>query len=367
MRILDVVDGVFAVLPHCEVEVELEVRVRLGVEEEAAGVHADLVHEVSERERLARALGDLDDLVAAHEAHHLHDEEVELAALEPQRGRAHGRGKADGVAVMVSAPDIDDAVKAALDELVAVIGNVDRVVGIKAVRAAQDLVLIGAELGVAQPERAVLFIRQTGVREQLHGLGHIAGAVQTALEEPLVKVDTVALKVALHARDVVRQTEGHERRAALIARHGEVLVAVALIDELGKRLDVVTVVAVVRKFDRVLALDKLEVARLDGLAEQVDLIAGVIDVELAPDIVARAVEHGRERVAEHAAARVADRHRAGGVGGHELHHDLLSVTVVHAAVVRAGALDGGQHVLIPLVGQAEVQKARACRLNAGKP
>jgi len=68
---------------------------------------------------------------------------------------------------MVSAPDIDDAVKAALDELVAVIGDVDRVVGIKAVRAAQDLVLIGAEVGVAQPERAVLFIRQAGIREQL--------------------------------------------------------------------------------------------------------------------------------------------------------------------------------------------------------
>ena len=136
MRILDVVNGVFAVLPHGEVEVELEVRVRLGVEEEAAGIHADLVHEVGERERLARALGDLDDLVAAHEAHHLHDEEIELASLKAERGRAHGRGKADGVAMMVSTPNIDDAVKAALDELVAVIGDVDRVVGIKAGRAA---------------------------------------------------------------------------------------------------------------------------------------------------------------------------------------------------------------------------------------
>ena len=268
---------------------------------------------------------------------------------------------------MVSAPDIDDAVKAALDELIAVIGDVDRVVGIKAVRAAQNLVLIGAEVGVAQPERAVLFIRQTGIREQLHGLGHVAGAVQAALEEPLVKVDAVALKVALHARDIVRQTEGHERRAALGARHGEVLVAVTLVDELGERLDVVAVVAVVREFDRVLTLDELEVARLDGLAEQVDLIAGVIDIELTPDIIARALEHGRERVAEHAAARVADRHRAGGVGGHELHHDFLPVTVVHTAVIRAGILDGGQHVLIPLVGQTEVQKARTCRLNAGKP
>ena len=117
VRILDVVDGVFAVLPDGEVEVKLQMRVRLGVEEEAAGIHADLVHEVSERERLTRALGDLDDLVAAHEAHHLHDEEVELAALEPQRGRAHGRGEANGVAVVIRAPDVDDAVKAVLRNL----------------------------------------------------------------------------------------------------------------------------------------------------------------------------------------------------------------------------------------------------------
>lgn len=119
---------------------------------------------------------------------------------------------------MVGAPDVDDAVKAALDEFVAVVGNVDRVVRIKPVRAAQDLVLVGAEVGVAQPERAVLFIRQAGVHKQLHGLGHVAGAVQAALEEPLVKMDAIALKIALHTRDVVRQTEGHERRTALSAR-----------------------------------------------------------------------------------------------------------------------------------------------------
>ena len=180
-------------------------------------------------------------------------------------------------------------------------------------------------------------------------------------------MNAVALEIALHTRDVVRQTEGHERRTALGARHGEVLVAVALVDEPGQLLDVVAVVAVVRERDGVLSLDELEVARLDGLAEQVDLIAGVVDVKLAPDIVARAVEHGRERVAEHAAARVADRHGPGRVGGYELHHDLFPVAVVHAAIVRAGFVHGSQHVLIPLVGQAEVQKARPCRLNGGKP
>ena len=43
------------------------------------------------------------------------------------------------------------------------------------------------------------------------------------------------------------------------------------------------------------------------------------------------------------------------------------MAVVHAAIVRAGFVHGSQHVLIPLVGQAEVQKARPCRLNGGKP
>ena len=119
------------------------------------------------------------------------------------------------------------------------IGDVDRVVRIKPVRAAQDLVLVGAEVGVAQPERAVLFIRQAGVHKQLHRLGHVAGTVQAALKKPLIKMDAVALEVALHTRNVVRQAEGHERRAALGARHGEVLVAVTLVDQFGKLPDVV--------------------------------------------------------------------------------------------------------------------------------
>ena len=43
------------------------------------------------------------------------------------------------------------------------------------------------------------------------------------------------------------------------------------------------------------------------------------------------------------------------------------MAVVHAAIVRAGIVHRGQHVLIPFVGQAEVQKARPGRLDGGKP
>ena len=269
--------------------------------------------------------------------------------------------------VVVGAPDIDDAVEAALDELVAVIGDVDGVVGIKPVGAAEDFVLVRAEIGVLQPERTVLLIGEARVLKELHGLGHVAGPVQAALEEPLVKVDAVALEIALHALDVIRQTEGHEFRAALLGVDREILLPVALVDELCEGLDVVAVVAVVRELDGVLALNQLEITRLDAAAEKIDLIAGVVDIELAPDVIARAIEHGSHRVAQHAAAGVADRHRAGGVGGDELDHDLLAVAVVHAAVVRALGLDAMQHVGVPLWREAEIQEAGARDLGGGKP
>ena len=61
-------------------------------------------------------------------------------------------------------------------------------------------------------------------------------------------------------------------------------------------------------------------------------------------------------------------------GDFAANHAMASAKTMHMAprkiaeaLIAHMELDGGQHVLIPLVGQAEVQKARACRLNAGKP
>ena len=126
-------------------------------------------------------------------------------------------------------------------------------------------------------------------------------------------------------------------------------------------------VAVVREFHGVLALKELEIARLDGLTEKIHLIAGVVHVKLAPYVVARAVEHGRQRVAQHAAARVADGHRPRGIRGDKLDHDLLAAAIVRAAKVRAFGLHRRQNVRVPARGQAEVQKARPRDLDRGKP
>ena len=82
----------------------------------------------------------------------LHDQQLELLGVAAERlvGRLHPRH----VAVVVGAPHVDLAIEAAL-ALVLVVGDVRREVGVLAVGAHQHPVLVVAEVGRAQPQRAL--------------------------------------------------------------------------------------------------------------------------------------------------------------------------------------------------------------------
>ena len=200
----------------------------------------------------------------------------------------------------------------------------------------------------------------------LDGVFDIAAVVQRGLEEPFVELDAVALEVALHLRDVALQAKARHIGVALLDGLFQIAVAVDIVEGPGELADVVAVVAVLGELDRILALDELDVACFDALGELFDLVAEVVDVELAPHVRARPVEHLGERIAQHAAAGVAHVHGARGVRGDELDHILLAVQPVVAAVVAPLLLNGGQDVGIPLVAEAEVQKAGTRDLNARK-
>ena len=190
--------------------------------------------------------------------------------------------------------------------------------------------------------------------------------MQAALEEPLVVLDAVAGEVSLHFRYIAVETEAGHGRVAL----GDGLVqpagAVLLEEGAGEVLYVVAVIAVLRELHGVLAEDELGIARLDGGGELLDLVARVVDIELAPDLGPGAGEHLGQRVAEDAAAGVAHVHGAGGVGGDELHHYLLAAHGVGAAVVRALGGDGGHDLAVPGGGEAEVYEAGARGLGGGE-
>lgn len=190
--------------------------------------------------------------------------------------------------------------------------------------------------------------------------------MQLALVEPHVVDDAVPFEVCLQLFDVFGQRVVDERPAALLRRRVEVLVPVLVREFLRALADVVPVVAVLGEGDRFLAPVKLEVAGLEGEPEFFDLVAGVVDVELAGHVVARPVKRGREAVAQRAAARVAHVHGPGGVGGDELDLDLFPAPEAGAAEGIPLAQHRRDHVREPRVLEEEVDEARAGDLRPVK-
>ena len=71
--VLDIVHGVLAVLPHRQIQVEVQGAGRgPGVEEVPGGVHADLVQQVVQGDGLAGTLGHTHRLAVLHQVDQLH-------------------------------------------------------------------------------------------------------------------------------------------------------------------------------------------------------------------------------------------------------------------------------------------------------
>ena len=120
--------------------------------------------------------------------------------------------------------------------------------------------------------------------------------------------------------------------------------------------ELVDVLALVAAFRRLLPTP----ARLDGRAEQIDLAAGVVEVVLALDLVAREREHARDRVAVGAVSRRADCERPRGVRRDQLHLDLLPLVRIAGSVLR---VDLPERSGEPGVRHPEIEEARACHLR----
>ncbi len=111
------------------------------------GVAADFVDDVAQRHEIAGALGHLHRLAVAQQPHQLAQLHVERAC--PAGHRLHRRLHALDIAAMVGAPDVDHHGEAAL-ELLLVIGDVGREIGVGAVGLQQRAVDVVAEGGGAE-------------------------------------------------------------------------------------------------------------------------------------------------------------------------------------------------------------------------
>ena len=205
----------------------------------------------------------------AHQLDKLHEDDLQTVLAVQAQGVQRALESGD-MAVVVCAPDVDHIVKAALFQLVAVVGNVGGKVSIEAVGPFQHVVLelklvdllllfarlkqiLAQNLRGAEPEGAVLLIGVAALGELCHRLGDIAALVQGAFKEPLVVLHAVAAQIGLHLRDVAVETEAGHGRVALGHILIEVHVAVLVIERFGEFLDVLALVAVLGELNRVLA------------------------------------------------------------------------------------------------------------------
>ena len=300
------------------------------------------------------------------------------------------------MAVVVCAPHVNGLGKAAGSQLVVVVGDICGKVGGNAVGADEHLVLglflgavlglflvhgavLGSVLGTAVHDGTVLgLVAGTQLQQLVHHSHHCAGLVQGALMEPHIIVDAVLAQVALEGGDVLGQGIGHQSVLQLCESiagkqglfvhtlaGGNVLVAVDLGELPGQHLDVAALIALGGQRIGFLAAELLQVAHRQTFAELLDLVAGVVDIELAGHIVAGPVQHSGQTVAQRAAAGVAHVHGTGGVGRNELHVVLCALAVVGAAILLVGA--GTQHNTCPeALGQEQVDEAGTGNLHFGE-
>src|SRR5699024_5377163 len=325
---------------------------------------------------------------------HLHQDHVQTAAV--QADGVHRALHPGHMAVVVGAPDVDGPVKAAGGQLVVVVGDVGGKVGGDAVGPDQDLVLVllggavvglflvgravlGGVLGAAVQDGAILaLVAGAFFQQQVHHLLHGAGLVQGALGEPYVVLDAVFAQVLLEGGDVLGQGVAHQgvlqggKGFALIqglvlqAAAGQgVLVPLPGGELQGQQGDVPALVALLGQGIGRLVVVVLQIADGQALAKLLDLVAGVVDVELPGDVVACPLQDGGQAVAQGAAPGVAHVHGAGGVGRDELDVVLLALAVIGPAVV-GGAAGRHDHASPEGGGQEQVDEAWAGHLGPGE-
>ena len=167
----------------------------------------------------------------------------------------------------------------------------------------------------------------------------------------------------MEALDVLGQGVLHQGGPALLLGGGHVLVAVELGEGLGVVDDILALVAVLGEGHGLLALIDLQVPGFQRGPELVDLVAGVVDVELPLHGVAGGLQHRGQGVPQHPAPGVADVHGPGGVGRDELHQHPLALAHLAATVGGALVVDVLEDLPVEAAPVGEVQKPGARHLR----
>ena len=110
-------------------------------------------------------------------------------------------------------------------------------------------------------------------------------------------------------------------------------------------------------------IGKLHIAHGNGVSEGIHLIAVIVDVVLALDVIAGMLHNAAQGVAKSCPATMADMHGTHRVCGYELDLGLDSLTGIAASEIHTLSARLAKHGVLGGSGEIEVDEARACDLD----
>ena len=241
-------------------------------------------------------------------------------------------------------------------ELLGHVADVGREVGRFAGGSVDDPVLVVAEGGRAEPDRAVLLVDVSALAQALDRSVDPALVVEPRLARPDVEMHAERLEAGLDpfAHATGRPPSDDGRGVGAVGGGG----GPDVVGDGGHELmDVGALVAVLGH--RLTALE-----RGHGRAQVADLGTRIVEVVLARDLLAAGLEDATQQVADERAASVADVERAGRVGGHELDVDRAGVGRGDATPGGRIGEDRGDRRLERAVAQADVEEPGRRHLGA---
>src|SRR5690554_900880 len=343
MGILDVIHRVFIGLGAGQVDIEGQLGIHAARrQEEASGVAAYFVDQVPNGDVAAGALGDFHLLAGAGHHHHLVQNVVRPALGDAGFQCLQAGAYTGDRGVVVRTLLVDHGGEAALP-LVQVVGYIRQEVGIAAVLFAHYAVFVVAELGGFQPHGAVLFVGVAVGFQALNGGFHLAIFIQGGLEEIHIELNAKGFQVQVLFPAQVSHSEFADGVPVVRVGLGGYFPVVGNYGFAGHigvgHVD--NVVAPVAVFRPAFVFWRQALnAGLNRQGQVVDLGIGVVVVELTGNIVTVGFQQAAQAVANGGATAVAYVQRAGGVGRHKLHLNLLALAGVVTAELFRFIQDG---------------------------
>ena len=175
-------------------------------------------------------------------------------------------------------------------------------------------------------------------------------------------MDTIALQVALHCRNIMAKSEFNQRLAAYLCICIQISVAVLFTEAFCKDNNVLPVITVFREFEIFVFWIQLEITGFEGNAELFHLISSIVNEEFTAYFRPGKRQDIGKAVAQYASACITHVHWAGRIGGNELHHDFLPGQGTGAGKVPALTFCSGKDITVPFLTEAEVDKSSAGNL-----